>query len=381
LTAGGVEKSEESAARAGAGVLSLLAVPLNGTILEVLSEEPVRLVDLRRRTGSPPPTTLRARLRVLNELGAISGGREAAFPGSVGYELTPGGRDLLRVAQVLNGWLSTRPDGRYPLGSEPAKAAIKALVEGWTTSMLRVFASGPFSLTQVDSIISGLNYPSLERRLVAMRLAGLVEPVPSRGRGTPYAATEWLRRAAAPLTAAMWWERRHLPAESPAIMERDVEALFLLGVPLLPGLLGDLSGSCRLAVELGKGERLAGVMVEVDGGAVKFCSSKIDGYPDAWVVAPAGAWLGATIEHRPSRIEICGELSLARGILRALRQILFFPQAALSRAEESGGGEEGTNSNQVRVGARETLSDGKSREKPRGPLVPGSGMAPMLRAP
>jgi len=253
--------------RIGACVLSLFAVPLNGAILQALSGGPIRFMDLRRRTGSPPQTTLRGRLRALSDIGALAGGREEAFPGAAGYELTPAGRDLLRVAHILQGWLWSSPNGALPLVSDGAKAAVKALVEGWLTSMLRVLGAGSFSLTQMDGIISGLNYPSLERRLTAMRLAGQVEAMPSRGRGTPYAATEWLRRATAPLAAAMWWEHRYLQEEAPAPTDRDIETLFLLGIPLLR-LPKELSGSCRLAVELSRGERgrLAGAMVEVDGG-------------------------------------------------------------------------------------------------------------------
>ncbi len=46
-------------------------------------------------------------------------------------------------------------------------------------------------------VISSLSYPSLERRLAAMRLAGLIEARPGNGRGTPYAVTDWLRRGIA----------------------------------------------------------------------------------------------------------------------------------------------------------------------------------------
>ncbi len=40
--------------------------------------------------------------------------------------------------------------------------------------MLRALAAGSLSLTELDRLIGALSYPSLERRLVAMRLAGLV---------------------------------------------------------------------------------------------------------------------------------------------------------------------------------------------------------------
>jgi len=352
--------------RIGACVLSLFAVPLNGAILQALSGGPIRFMDLRRRTGSPPQTTLRGRLRALSDIGALAGGREEAFPGAAGYELTPAGRDLLRVAHILQGWLWSSPNGALPLVSDGAKAAVKALVEGWLTSMLRVLGAGSFSLTQMDGIISGLNYPSLERRLTAMRLAGQVEAMPSRGRGTPYAATEWLRRATAPLAAAMWWEHRYLQEEAPAPTDRDIETLFLLGIPLLR-LPKELSGSCRLAVELSRGERgrLAGAMVEVDGGSVAFCSSRIEGYPDAWVVAPVGTWLATMIERRSSQMEMGGDGSLADGILQELQQALFSSPSLPDPRPGSNapnGNDNGTDPCHVPTGTRGKSSHGESRE-------------------
>jgi DNA-binding HxlR family transcriptional regulator len=372
LNAGDANRGEGTA-RIGARVLSLLAVPLNGAILQALSGGSIRLVELRRRAGSPPQTTLRGRLRALSDIGALAGGREEAFPGAAGYELTPAGRDLLRVAQILQGWLWSSPNGALPLVSDAAKAAVKALVEGWSTSMLRVFATGSFSLTQMDSIISGLNYPSLERRLIAMRLAGQVEATPSRGRGTPYAATEWLRRATAPLAAAMWWEHRYLQEEAPAATDRDIETLFLLGIPLLR-FPKELSGSCRLAVELSRGERgrLAGAMVEIDGGSVTFCRSRIEGYPDAWVIASLGTWLAAMIERRSGQMEIGGDGSLAEGILRQLQHGLSSDPSLLdARSGSSAPNEDDDDTDPwcVPPGTRGNSSHGESREKRGAPMT------------
>ena len=52
--------------------------------------------------------------------------------------------------------------------------------------MMRALAARPLSLTELDSLISDLSYPALERRLSSMRIAGLVEAQPSqRGRRPP----------------------------------------------------------------------------------------------------------------------------------------------------------------------------------------------------
>lgn len=308
--------------RVGACALSLLAAPLNGAILRALADGPLPSVELRRLTGAPPQTTLRAHLRELRARGAVDRRPEGAFPGGAAHELTPIGLDLLRVSELLQAWLSLIPAGTHPLEAQAAKAAVKTLVEAWATSMLPAFAAGPVTLTQLDRIIPGMNYPALERRLMAMRLAGQVKAVPSGGRGTPYVLTGWGRRAAAPLTAAAWWENRHRRARP--MTSRDVETLFMLAIPLLR-LPWDLAGSCRLAVELcgDEGSRVVGAMVRVEAGEIVSCSAKIDGYPDAWVVARAGTWLTAMIDDREGQVmEIGGDSSLAKAILLGLRRTL-----------------------------------------------------------
>jgi DNA-binding HxlR family transcriptional regulator len=312
--------------RIGACALSLLATPLNGAILRVLAEGPLPSFELRRRTGAPPLTTLRARLRELRKLGAVDRRLEGTVPGGATHELTPVGLDLLRVSEFLQTWLALVPGEAWPLEAQAAKAATKTLVDAWETSMLWAFAAGPMSLTELDRIIPSMNYPALERRLGAMRLAGQVEAVASGGRGTPYVLTDWGRRAAAPLAAAAWWEHRHLEPASRSITNFDVETLFLLATPLLR-LPPDLSGSCRLAVELTRkgGNRVVGAMVEIDGGEIASCSSDIEGYPDAWVVARAGTWLAAMIDDRGGQMEIGGCSSLARAILLGLRRTLLEP--------------------------------------------------------
>jgi len=66
------------------------------------------------------------------------------------------------VADTVEAWLARAPAGPIPLGSEVAKAAIKALVDGWEATMLRALAARPLSLTEFDSLIAGLSYPALE---------------------------------------------------------------------------------------------------------------------------------------------------------------------------------------------------------------------------
>jgi len=323
LTASTVNGSGNGA-HTGAQTLALLADPLNVFVLRALSTGPKRQVELRHESGSPAQSTLRAHLKRLEAIGAISKRRPNAFPGTLEYELAGPGTELLFVAAILERWLAGAPDGPIELGRDAARAATRALVDGWTTTIMRALAARPLSLTELDRVIAALNYPSLERRLGAMRLAGQIEARPANGRATPYGVTEWLRRGVAPLAAAARWERRHLPHAATAITRIDVEAALLLAVPLLR-LDPDLSGSCRLAVEISEGRRhsLAGVMVDVSLGRIASCATRLEGFPDAWICGPPAAWLAALIDGDTASLELGGDGSLARSLLHGLHRALF----------------------------------------------------------
>ena len=190
--------------------------------------------------------------------------------------------------------------------------------------MLRALAANPLSLTELDRVIASLSYPSLERRLAALRLAGQVEALAGNGRGTPYAVTTWAREGVGPLTAAAHWERRYMPHETPPIGRIDAEAILLLTLPLL-SLSADVSGSCRMAMELpGKdGRRLAGVVVVVAQGSVESCTSRLEGSADAWALGSASGWLEAMVRADTDNIEPGGDSRLASALLERLHAVLF----------------------------------------------------------
>jgi DNA-binding HxlR family transcriptional regulator len=309
--------------RSGAQALTLLAAPLNVLILQALADSPKRQAELRLIAGSPAQTTLRAQLKRLVEIGALAKHRRNRFPGVLEYDLTAPGRELLFVAATLERWLDRAPDGPLPIGDSAAKAAIKALAEGWSTTMLRALAAGPISLTELDRLIASLSYPSLERRLGAMRLARLVERRAGHGRGTPYAVTGWLRQGMAPITAAVRWERRHIPRAATPIGRIDVEAAFLLAMPLLT-LPAELSGSCQMTAEISNGrKRLAGVVVDVRESRVASCATQMQGNPEAWVLGSINAWLAAVIDQDTAQLELGGNGGLARALLKGLHGELF----------------------------------------------------------
>lgn len=294
----------------------LLSAPLSNVILCSLAAGPRQLLDLQREADFPAQTTLRAQLKRLVEAGAVGKRRRNGFPGVLDYELTPAGVDLLLVADVLTGWLSRSPGGPLELGGGAAKTAIKALAEGWSTAMLRALVGSPLSLTELDRLIASLSYPSLERRLAMMRLAGLVETCSPNGRSTPYTVTGWAREGVAPLFSAAKWEQSHA-VEPASISRSDVEAAFLLALPLLR-LDACPTGLCRMAVELAGGRHQAGVLATVADGRVVACTTRLRGDAGAWVTGDATSWFEAIGGDDTTMLRLGGHLQLPRRLIAGL---------------------------------------------------------------
>lgn len=308
----------------------MLAVPLNVNVLRALeeSEGPTPLPDLRRVIGHPPVTTMRSYLRRLVELEVIRRHREDDFPGSVSYVITSRGEKLLAVGEVLQIWLRSAPEGEVELGSTASKSVVKALVDGWSIGLVRALAARPLGLTELNRVIPQISYPTLERRMTAMRQVGLIEPErQGNGRVTRCEVTPWLRQAVAPLTAAVGWEHTCIPGQTAAPGKIDAEAALLLAAPLLD-LSAEVDGSCRLAVEFRRGSDLefAGVTATITGGRVCSCVSRIEGRPDAWISGSVLDWF-RWVRGGEHRIEIGGEADLVRAIERGFRSALI-PGAA-----------------------------------------------------
>ncbi len=315
--------------RAGGLVLSLFAAPLNVPILRAHADGPLRLPELRERLGGAAQTTLRGHVGNLRGIGALSRHVLSGMPYTVENELTEMGREVLSVAEVVEAWLLQAPQGPIALGSEPAKGALRALIGGWGSTMLRALAARPLSLTELASLIGGLSYPAVERRLSAMRAARQVERLAGSGNSTSYVVTDWVRQAVAPLAVAGRCECKYMSAESDSLTRIDIEAAFLLAVPLVS--LGEgAGGPCLLGVDTGtadpgKGERrLAGVRVVVEGGKVTSCVSRLEREPRTWALGTVGAWLDALIDCRLDRLRIGGENpDLVRGLVAGLHHALF----------------------------------------------------------
>jgi DNA-binding HxlR family transcriptional regulator len=186
----------------------------------------MRLGELAKEPGGPSKTTVRGCLDELVALGAVAK-KGGGMPYAVRNELTGVGRDLLRLVDEVDAWLARAPGGPIPIGGAAAKAAIRALVGGWESTMLHALAARPRSLAALDRAIDWLSYPALEHRLTALRAAGLVEPA-SPEPGRPYLICRWGREAAGPLAAAVRFERARMAEETPPPAPADEEALSLL---------------------------------------------------------------------------------------------------------------------------------------------------------
>lgn len=332
-------KPPASRVRTGGLVLSLCAEPLNLPILRAHTDGPLRLPELREKIGGAAQTTLRGHVGNLRGISALERRERGGMPYTVENELTEAGEEILSVAEVLEAWLASAPQGPIALSSEPAKGAIRALIGGWGSTMLRALAARPLSLTELNGLIAGLSYPALERRLSAMRAARQVEPLSGQGGGKPYAVTGWARQAVAPLAMAGRCECRHMDEEAEPATEIDIEAAFLLAVPLVM-LPEDRSGSCLLAMDAGSAElsapetgemkrRLAGVHVEIEAGRVTSCVSKLEREPRTWALGTVETWLDAIIDDQVDRLRIGGEdPELVRALLQGLYASLFVAPGA-----------------------------------------------------
>jgi DNA-binding HxlR family transcriptional regulator len=255
--------------------------------------------------------------------------RERGFPGTARYELGAAGGELLQVARTLDSWLATN-GALMPLGSNEGRSALKSLVAGWDSMIIRALAARPLSLTELSKVIPGLNYPSLERRLAGLRSSGLVKPQSGEGRGTPYGVTAWMRKAVGPIVAAARWERKRVPDAATPPGRLDIEALFLLTVPRLelPDV-GDRSFRLGMEVRANSGEvRLAGVQARVAEGRIERCSTRLDGRPDACATGPAGAWLRALEAGESDGLELSGDCGFANAVVDGLHAALLRTRGA-----------------------------------------------------
>lgn len=319
----------DRAPRAGARVLSIFENPLNTRILRAHAAGPQRLNELQEKVGWCAQTTMRAAVANLRRLGALVKQTIGTSPYAVATALSPAGEEMLFVADRVEAWLMLCPDGPIPPEGEEAKGAVKALAGGWSSTLMRALANRPFTLTELNYQIPEVSHSALERRLSWMRKTGQVEPVEREGRGTHYVVTDWLRRAIAPLCAAGRCERRHLPAQSAPITSVEIEASFLLALPLA-SLPPYANGTSMLAAQIDsvrpeeEEPGLAGVTVELERGRVLSCAPKVSPEPPTWAVGAPETWLDVIIDGRIEDLRLGGaDPQLALDLISGVHHGLF----------------------------------------------------------
>jgi DNA-binding HxlR family transcriptional regulator len=209
--------------------LRLLSDALNASILRSLLRGPLRVSELSNRLCTTSRTTRFGRLRELEDLGVIVRERRSGSPPVAYCSLSRAGRELLPVVRQFARWLRLAPDG--PCGPDEAAGAkaVKALAIAWDTTVLRWLAERPCSLTELDALSPReVSYHEVRKVREALSCAGLIAPVLSPDRGQPYKPTDWARRSAGCIAAAIRWERRHLAEPTEPSWMTEMETLSLL---------------------------------------------------------------------------------------------------------------------------------------------------------
>lgn len=318
--------------RAGGQTLTLLGAPRIFLILKSLTGGTKGQLELRRDAGLPAQSTLRGYLGSLGAAGVICKQRRSSIPGALEYDLTEAGRELLEVAGSVEQWLAEAPSNPLELGSDPARVAIKGLVEGWCATVLTTLAAGPLSLTELDKQIATVSYPTIGRCLETMRLAEQLDVGARSNKGTPYALTHWLRQGLAPLAFAARWEHCNRPDGADSITRQDIDGALMLGSPLFE-LPAKLSGICQLAVRVPNGQRQRRFLglVKVRGGKVAPGGVYPQVKPDAWASGTTDSWFSTVIDADTAGLRLSGNRDLAEAIFDGIHQALFASEPALHR--------------------------------------------------
>ena len=314
---------------AGSRALAIFAHSLNGTVLRAHTDHSLGSAELGEILRWAPETSLRLAVKDMRSFGALvrlEPTGAARFPTS---ELTLAGRELLLVANALETWLFRSPYGPLALEGTGGPSAIKALIAGWDSTMVRELAERSLTLTELSAKIAAHSYPSLSRRLSKLRTTNLVTPALSDAGGKGHEVSDWLRHGAAPLSVAGSWEHRHKLSEAGGASRGDLEAIFMLTLPLVE-LAPDVSGTCALTVLMPaqtgpwpEGE-VAGVSIGVAKGRVVSCVASTTFNPASWALGSPEAWHEALIDGRLGALRFRGAIpGLPEQIVERVHDSLF----------------------------------------------------------
>jgi hypothetical protein len=226
------------------------------------------------------------------------------------------------VTGVLERWLGECPRGALALGPE-AEESLGALLDGWCARLVHAFAAGPLAPEQALEAVGGSEDVQTGEQLAEMEIAGLLSPCEGRDGEMRLAPTEWLRHAIAPLAAAARLELLLPPGETAPIAPLDVEAAFLLTVPLVE-LPEELYGSCRLTARVpGRPQELAGVVVLIEDGELASVSADLRMDSSNFASAAPSAWIDTLIDPSVAAVDFNGDPRFAFVLLHGLHEELF----------------------------------------------------------
>jgi len=321
-------------ARAGALTLLYLASPMERHVLLALLAEATTGVELIDDFDLPdpddPPSLDIIADPYLVEPADPDADPDAPIDWDTSLRAAPAGKELLFVGFILERWLSSCPEGSLKLGPE-AGPPLSALLSGWCSTVMHALAARPLTVAEATDAVGTLSYDLVEERIEEMEGAGQLEALGEEDSDDEvrFAVTDWLREGIAPLAAAARMEHRFPPGDTAPVAALDVEASFLLTLPLLE-LPTELEGSCSLAVELDEGvsPNPAGVTAQVEEGRAIVTEVALDEKADAWANAPACDWLDTLIEPDVKLVRSGGERRLTRRLLYELHQTLFGVQVS-----------------------------------------------------
>ncbi|HET9162458.1 MAG TPA: hypothetical protein VFN89_03300 [Solirubrobacterales bacterium] len=227
---------------------------------------------------------------------------------------------------VLEAWLKVCPAGPIALGQE-SEPVLSALARGWASSTIHAFAAGPLTIPEATAAIGRPDRePMVASRVQAMESVGLLaaSPTTRTGEAERLEATDWLRRGMGPLAAAARLEAAEGREDATQIDELDVEAAFLLSLPLVRGLPEEMSSSCRLTVMVpGRRPRLAGVAVLIERGKIASVSPDLTLWSDTYASGAALDWLDTLIDPSSPKLDVGGALDVPLALLDGLHEALF----------------------------------------------------------
>jgi DNA-binding HxlR family transcriptional regulator len=301
-----------------AGVLALLVLSdsLNLAALRQLGGGPLTAAELLGTLRASRATRFK-RLRTLEELGLIVREKHSGWPPPTYCRLSDAGHSLLAVAEHFEAWLACR-QRRVGSGELERSRTIKALASGLGSTLVRWLAERPRSTTELEALTPReISHHDIKRALHALSDVGLAEPLPRRkGRRHPYALTAKGREAAAPIAAALHWERDLHADPDPAWEGLAAETLLYLAAPLALVPV-EFEGTCAMSID----EHDA-VSITVSGGRLLARALAPGEAVEAEVRGSGSSWLTMLVSGRPGELELTGDANLIAVLTLSLHQAI-----------------------------------------------------------